>query len=133
MGRNVSRTLAIGLGWTPEHSFKVKGIGRVDTTGDGSAVEGKYTGALRNPKEMPDTQLLEQKTITMTFECYTTNYGFRFGSAEVERMYCDEEKQWVMIGITTPKHPNGIQVYVTKTGKVRIFSKDGEWEAMSKK
>jgi len=28
--------------------------------------------------------------------------------------------------LKTPKHPNGLQIYVTKTGKVRIFGK-GEW------
>jgi hypothetical protein len=49
-----------------------------------------------------------------------TKYGFQFGPALVERMCSDDKKGWVVIGIKTPKHPNGIQVYVTKTGIVKV-------------
>jgi len=57
-----------------------------------------------------------------------TEYGFEFGPAKVNRLLCDEKKGWVVLSIETPKYPAGreIQIYVTKTGKVRIFS-DGEW------
>jgi len=55
-----------------------------------------------------------------------TDYGFNFGSAEIERCCSDDKKGWVVIMLKTPKHPNGLQIYVTKTGKVRIFGK-GEW------
>lgn len=48
-------------------------------------------------------------------------YGFEYGAAKVERLFSDEKKGWVTIGVTTPKVE--IQVYVTKTGKVRVFSK----------
>lgn len=52
-------------------------------------------------------------------------YGFQYGSAKVTRLFSDEQKGWVAIGIQTPK--SIIQVYVTKTGKIRIHDKDGEW------
>ena len=56
-----------------------------------------------------------------------TQYGFNYGAAEVERMCCDEKKGWVVLGINTPKCR--LQVYVTKTGKVRVFGTDGkEWK-----
>lgn len=58
-----------------------------------------------------------------------TKYGFEYGSAKVVRLFSDENKGCVTIGIGTPKHKHsgGIQVYVTKTGKVRIFDERGEW------
>lgn len=55
-----------------------------------------------------------------------TRYGFKFGSAEVGRMCSDEKKGWVILRVDTPKD-NGIQIYVTKTGKIRIHDKNGEW------
>jgi len=63
-----------------------------------------------------------------------TKYGFEFGAAKVSRLISDE-KGWVVIGIETPKHPGGneIQIYVTKTGKVRIHDSRGEWTAPPKK
>jgi hypothetical protein len=58
-----------------------------------------------------------------------TDFGFRYGAAHVERMMSDEKKGWVTISIRTPKRPHGkeIQVYVTRTGKVRIHSSGVEW------
>ena len=57
----------------------------------------------------------------MTIPCYPTQYGFHYGSADVARFSSDEKKGWVIIGIRTQKHPNGVQVYVTKMGKTRVF------------
>ena len=54
-----------------------------------------------------------------------TEYGFNWGAAEVTRMFSDGRHGWVTIGVKTPKHD--IQIYVTKTGKVRIHDADGEW------
>lgn len=54
-----------------------------------------------------------------------TQYGFEYGNAKVTRLFSDEKKEWVTIGIDTDKQY--IQVYVTKTGKLRIHSKEGEW------
>jgi len=57
-----------------------------------------------------------------------TEYGFEFGAAKVSRLVSDEKKGWVVIGIETPKHKdNCIQIYVTKTGKVRVHSGTDEW------
>ena len=56
-----------------------------------------------------------------------TKYGFEYGAATIERCCSDEKKGWVVLMITTKKHYPGIQVYVTKTGKVRIADEAGEW------
>lgn len=56
-----------------------------------------------------------------------TKYGFEYGVANVQRLVSDKEKGWVTIGIATPK--NEIQIYVTKTGKLRVHSGNGiEWK-----
>jgi hypothetical protein len=59
-----------------------------------------------------------------------TQYGFEYGAARIQRICSDEKKGWVTIGVETPKYKghDTIQVYITRTGKVRIFSKDGEWK-----
>ena len=54
-------------------------------------------------------------------------YGFEYGSAKVTRFASDDSRGWVIIGLETPKYQSGIQVYVTKTGKVRIYDERGEW------
>ena len=55
-----------------------------------------------------------------------TQYGYTFGPVTVERACSDDKAGWVAMLLKTAKHPNGIQLYVTKSGKVRIFGKD-EW------
>ena len=55
-----------------------------------------------------------------------TKYGFEYGAAKVQRIFSDSKSGWVIIGIDTPKQ--SIQIYVTKTGKVRVHSADGEWK-----
>ena len=56
-----------------------------------------------------------------------TEYGFSWGAASVQRLCCDAKKEWVLIGIKTPRKE--IQVYVTRTGKVRVHSPIGrEWK-----
>jgi len=57
-----------------------------------------------------------------------TKYGFNYGATKVTRMTSDEKKGWITLGIETPKYKNPIQIYVTKTGKVRMFSEGGEWK-----
>ena len=47
-----------------------------------------------------------------------TQFGFDYGSAKVTRCMSDEKKGWVVIAVDTPK--SRIQIYVTKTGKVRV-------------
>lgn len=48
-----------------------------------------------------------------------TEFGFQFGAALVERC-ADWGKGKVLVKIKTPKQT--IDVYVTKTGKVRIYT-----------
>jgi hypothetical protein len=62
-----------------------------------------------------------------------TRYGFEYGAAKVNRVFSDEKKGWVALEIKTPKHKHGLQIYVTKTGKVRIHSAAGEWTAPNDK
>lgn len=50
-------------------------------------------------------------------------FGFDYGAAEVQRVCSDAAKGWVVLSIHTPK--SRLQVYVTKTGKVRVY-KDGK-------
>lgn len=57
-----------------------------------------------------------------------TDYGFEWGAAKVERGFSDDRRGWVVILLTTPKHPKGIQLYITKTGKVRVLRDEGEWK-----
>jgi len=58
-------------------------------------------------------------------------YGFSWGAAKVERLASSVKEGWIILGITTPKED--MQVYVTKTGKVRVWSPGGEWAQPKKK
>lgn len=48
-----------------------------------------------------------------------TRYGFVYGSLTIHRMFSDAKHGWVIVNLTTPK--TNVQVYATKTGKVRVF------------
>jgi hypothetical protein len=64
-----------------------------------------------------------------------TIYGFEYGSAKVERFASDYKKGWVTIRVQTPKHKlpyEAMQIYVTKTGKIRIYDSNGEWKPPEK-
>ena len=50
-----------------------------------------------------------------------TQYGFNFGPAVIERLCSDDSKGWVYLAVNTPKETQGINVYVTKTGKLRVY------------
>ena len=56
-------------------------------------------------------------------------YGFEYGSAKITRLHSDVKKSWVIIGLETPKFKgsNAIQIYITKTGKVRFLGNNKEW------
>lgn len=56
-----------------------------------------------------------------------TSYGFIFGPAEIMRFTRDEKTGRVCLGLITKKYPKGLQIIVTKTGKVRVFDGDKEW------
>ena len=62
-----------------------------------------------------------------------STYGFTWGPATITRLCTDQKKGWVLIGLTTAKHPNGFQLYVTQTGNVRIYGPDNrEWQPKPK-
>lgn len=65
----------------------------------------------------------------MSIEYKQLDHGFKYGSAEVIRLFSDDKKGWITLGINTPKE--SIQIYVTKTGKIRIHDKNGEWFRLS--
>jgi hypothetical protein len=44
-----------------------------------------------------------------------TKFGFDWGCANIERLFSDNKKGWVTIGLRTPKYKDGIQIYITKT------------------
>ena len=49
-----------------------------------------------------------------------TNYGFSWGPVTIER-YCSDEKQgWVLLGIKSNRYTEELQIYVTKTGFIRV-------------
>jgi hypothetical protein len=62
-------------------------------------------------------------------ESGTTDYGFIWGPVEITRLF--GEKGWVTFQVKTNRHPD-MQIYVTKTGKVRVFSNGKEWFPKSK-
>lgn len=61
-----------------------------------------------------------------TIPFYQTNHGFMWGAVEVIRVCSEDKRGAVWIDIETPKHL--LQVYVTKTGKVRVYDDNREWK-----
>ena len=59
-------------------------------------------------------------------------YGFEWGPVKIERCFSDEKKGWVVLLLKTKKYPNGMQIYVTNTGKVRVYDAKGEWQKKEK-
>lgn len=55
----------------------------------------------------------------MSIRYNETTYGFIYGDAEITRIHSDDEKGWVILQLKTSKRQ--LQIYVTKTGKVRVF------------
>jgi len=58
-----------------------------------------------------------------------TKYGFNYGAAEITRLFSRADDNSVCLNLKTPK--GELQIYVTKTGKVRIFDYHGkgkEWQ-----
>ena len=57
----------------------------------------------------------------------STRYGFTYGPAEISRFAQDGKTGRVWLALITKKYPDGLEIMVTKTGKVRIFEGDKEW------
>lgn len=55
-----------------------------------------------------------------------TQFGFTFGPADVKRLCSDEKKGWVYLSVETPKKNQEIHIYVTKSGKVRVYKQGKE-------
>lgn len=54
----------------------------------------------------------------MTIHYLETKYGFEYGAVTVERSCSDDKAGWVCLQLLTKKIT--LQVYVTKSGKIRI-------------
>jgi hypothetical protein len=52
-----------------------------------------------------------------------TKYGFIYGALNVTRVASDDAKGWTVIEAKSPK--TTVQVFCTKTGKIRIY-RDGK-------
>ena len=57
-------------------------------------------------------------------------HGFQFGPANVSAVCSDDKKGWAVVGVQTLKH--AVQVYVTKTGRVRVHVDGKEFTQGSK-
>lgn len=53
-----------------------------------------------------------------------TQFGFNWGSLDVERACSDSKTGWVTLLLTTEKM--SIQVHVTKSGKIKIYDAQTE-------
>lgn len=52
--------------------------------------------------------------------------GFQWGAAKIVRLFSDNKQGSVTLAIETKK--TELQIYVTKTGKIRVFDRNGqEW------
>ena len=62
-------------------------------------------------------------------KCAITPYGFEWGPATITRAASCEKKGQVVLLIETKKYfgNKALKLYVTKSGKVRIFDNNGEW------
>ena len=49
-----------------------------------------------------------------------TSFGFDWSCAKIECLASDEKKGWVYLGVTTPR--DSIEVYITKSGKIRVYN-----------
>lgn len=55
---------------------------------------------------------------------HLTEFGFQFGPALVERC-CSLPGERVMVTVKTPRAE--LDIYVTRTGLIRVFTKGKEW------
>lgn len=55
-----------------------------------------------------------------------TEYGFTYGPAFVQRLASDDKKGWAYIGVHSKRLCERVDVYVTKTGKTRVYKNGNE-------
>ena len=53
-------------------------------------------------------------------------YGFTWGPLTLHRICHDEKKGWCVLEANSKKHT--VQIYCTKTGKIRVFLDNVEME-----
>jgi len=63
-------------------------------------------------------------------ESSLTKYGFKFGGCTVDRLCSDTKKGWVYIGVISLKHSESVHIYVTKTGKTRVYKGGKEMKVL---
>ena len=60
-------------------------------------------------------------------------FGLSFGPLSVLRLFSSEKDGSVCLGLATDKIKDPIQVHVTRAGRLRILSEEGEWAPQKKK
>lgn len=53
-----------------------------------------------------------------------TQYGFEYGALNISRCCSDDKQGWVYVTLETPK--KRVDVYATKTGKIRFFDENSK-------
>lgn len=82
---------------------------------------------VKSTKVKPTTKpKTDAKPVLADVHFAVTQYGFEYGNAKIERLISDEKRGWVIIQLKSNKAD--MQIYITKTGKVRVLSCGGnEW------
>lgn len=65
------------------------------------------------------------KSLLKRVHIQETSFGFEFGAASITRICSDAKAGWVLMLLRTPKRE--LEIYVTKTGKIRVLDASGEW------
>lgn len=49
-----------------------------------------------------------------------TPFGFNWNCAKIERLASDDKEGWCYLGVTTPRAC--LEIYITKTGMIRVYN-----------
>ena len=81
---------------------------------------------LKSLSQLRKEKMSKETIVKADVHSAVTQFGFAYGNAVVERLMSDKKKGWVLIGIKSSK--KNIQIYITKTGKIRVVTCNGkEW------
>lgn len=53
-----------------------------------------------------------------------TSFGFKWGPVEITRRSSDQKRGWIALDLKTNKQI--LHIYITKTGKVRVYNYYGK-------
>lgn len=56
-----------------------------------------------------------------------TQYGFEWGGAIVQRHIADSSTGHVVLSVKGRKRKDNIDIYVSRTGKIRVYGNGWEW------